>query len=86
MFQVLGEELVACLFSRNWSIRETALRHLSREVVATLLRGMGEGRSGVVVSPVRQSATHQMLNTCCSILAFMCADPVYKVFVACLVG
>ncbi|XP_067679391.1 mitogen-activated protein kinase kinase kinase 1-like isoform X1 [Haliotis asinina] len=82
--QVLGEDLVSCLFSRNWSIRETGLKHLSKEVIATLLRGMGEGRSGVLISPDRQATTQQMLDTCSKVLAFMCGDPVYRVFVASL--
>ncbi|ESO92542.1 hypothetical protein LOTGIDRAFT_162448 [Lottia gigantea] len=82
--QVLGEDLVNCLFSRNWSIRETGLKHLSKEVVGTLMRGVGEGRSGVVVSSSQLEANHTMLETCCNILAFMCADPVYRVFVASL--
>lgn len=82
--QILGEDLVCCLFSRNWSIREAALKHLSREMVSTLLRGAGEGRMGALISSSQQTATHLMLECCCSVLAFMCADPVYKVFISCL--
>ncbi|KAL8586779.1 hypothetical protein ACOMHN_061292 [Nucella lapillus] len=82
--EALGEDLVNCLFSRNWSFRETGLKHLSKEIVATLLRSAGEGRSGAIVSPPRQAATHSMLETASKILAHMCGDPVYRVFVACL--
>ncbi|XP_059155208.1 mitogen-activated protein kinase kinase kinase 1-like isoform X2 [Physella acuta] len=82
--EALGSDLVSCLLSRNWSIREVGLKHLSKEVVATLLKGTGEGRSGVIVSPVRRAATHNMLQTACNILAYTCADPVYRVFVASL--
>ncbi|XP_076462240.1 mitogen-activated protein kinase kinase kinase 1-like isoform X2 [Babylonia areolata] len=82
--EALGEDLVNCLFSRNWSFRETGLKHLSKEIVATLLRSAGEGRSGAIVSPPRQAATHAMLETASKILAHMCGDPVYRVFVACL--
>lgn len=82
--EALGEDLVNCLFSRNWSFRETGLKHLSKEVVATLLRSAGEGRSGAIVSPTRQATTHTMLETVSTILAHMCGDPVYPVFVACL--
>ncbi|CAL1547578.1 unnamed protein product [Lymnaea stagnalis] len=82
--EALGSDLVCCLLSRNWSIREVGLKHLSKEVVATLLKGAGEGRSGVIVSPVRRAATHNMLQTACNILAYTCADPVYRVFVASL--
>ena len=48
--------------------------------------GVGEGRCGVVISQSTQDATHAMLDCCCAVLAFMLADPVYKVFVAALVG
>ncbi|CAG5120844.1 unnamed protein product [Candidula unifasciata] len=82
--EALGSDLVSCLLSRNWSIREVGLKHLSKEVMAALLKGAGEGRSGVIVSPVRRAATHNMLQTACNILAYMCADPVYRVFVASL--
>ncbi|KAH9515353.1 Mitogen-activated protein kinase kinase kinase 1, partial [Bulinus truncatus] len=82
--EALGADLVGCLLSRNWSIREAGLKHLSKEVVATLLKGAGEGRSGVIVSPIRRAATHNMLQTACNILAYSCADPVYRVFVASL--
>ena len=85
-FQALGEDLVNCLFSRNWSFRETGIKHLSKEIIATLLRSAGEGRSGAIISPTRQAATHAMLETSSKILAHMCGDPVYRVFVACLVG
>ncbi|GFO13303.1 mitogen-activated protein kinase kinase kinase 1, partial [Plakobranchus ocellatus] len=82
--EALGPELVGCLLSRNWSIREAGLKHLSKEVMATLMRGAGEGRPGAIVSPVRRAATHSMLQTTCNILAYTCADPVYRVFVASL--
>ncbi|XP_063431372.1 mitogen-activated protein kinase kinase kinase 1-like isoform X2 [Mytilus trossulus] len=82
--EVFGEDLVSCFFTKNWSIRESALNHLSKEVQAVLMRGMGEGRSGVLVSPERQTATHTTLECCCQILAFMSNDPVYRVYVASL--
>ncbi|KAL3869798.1 hypothetical protein ACJMK2_042435 [Sinanodonta woodiana] len=78
----LGEDLVACLFSRNWSIRETGLKHLGREVLAVLLRSSGDGRSGIVLSPDRQSDPYKILGCFFSVLAFMVSDPVYKVFIA----
>ncbi|KAK3781023.1 hypothetical protein RRG08_046327 [Elysia crispata] len=82
--EALGSELVSCLLSRNWSIREAGLKHLSKEVMSTLMRGAGEGRPGAVVSPIRRAATQNMLQTTCNILAYTCADPVYRVFVASL--
>ena len=77
---------MSCFFARNWSIRESGLKHLGKEVQAMLMRGMGEGRTGAVISPDRAAITHRALETCCQILAFMCADPVYKVYVASLVS
>ena len=76
--------MVCCLLSRNWSIREAGMKHLTKEVMATLLKGAGG--AGVMVSPPRRAATHNMLQTTCTILAYMCADPVYRVFVASLVS
>ena len=29
---VFGKELIACLFSRDWAVRETGLRRLAHEV------------------------------------------------------
>ncbi|KAK3580955.1 hypothetical protein CHS0354_006982 [Potamilus streckersoni] len=77
-----GEDLVACLFSRNWSIRETGLKHLGREVLAVMLQSSGDGRSGIVLSPNRQSDPYKILGCFFSVLAFMVSDPVYKVFIA----
>ena len=67
-------------------MRETALRHVTRTATGSLLLGVGEGRTGAHVSPTRQASTHQMLECCMSVLAYTCADPVYRVFVASLVS
>ncbi|XP_062600728.1 mitogen-activated protein kinase kinase kinase 1-like [Saccostrea cucullata] len=82
--QMYGEDLMSCFFSRNWSIRESGIRHLSREAVGVLMKGMGEGKSGVMLSPEKASHIHRSVEICCQILAFMCGDPVYRVYVACL--
>ncbi|ELU13287.1 hypothetical protein CAPTEDRAFT_184398 [Capitella teleta] len=79
---VLGEEITSCLFSKNWAVREASLKHVSRLAQGALLLGVGAGRARVVLSSTRQAATRKMLECCCNVLAFMCADPVYKVFVA----
>ena len=84
-FQVIGEDLVSCLFSKNWNTREIALKQLGQIAIGCLILGVGEGRTGVVLSSHTQATTHSMLECCCSVLAYMCADPVYKVFVAGLV-
>lgn len=59
---------------------------LGQEAVTVLLRGVGEGRSGLLMSPARQAEARTTLDCCFNILAYMLADPVYKVFVAGLVG
>ena len=82
-FQILGSDLVSCLFSRNWSIRETGLKHLGKEMTRELYHVTPEGKSGM--SPAKQATMVKLLGCCCSVLAFMCNDPVYKVYVGCLV-
>lgn len=94
-------ELVSCLFSRNWNVREMALRRLSHDVSGALLLANGEIRSGSS-SCISGSDTGSSLmgangasqtdisgdvvvESCCSVLSMVCADPVYKVYVAALV-
>ncbi|XP_032886192.1 mitogen-activated protein kinase kinase kinase 1 [Amblyraja radiata] len=98
--QVFGMELVSCLFSRNWNVREMALRRLSHDVSGALLLANGEIRSGSS-SCISGSDTGSSLmgangasqtdisgdvvvESCCSVLSMVCADPVYKVYVAAL--
>ncbi|KFO72430.1 Mitogen-activated protein kinase kinase kinase 1, partial [Cuculus canorus] len=98
--QVFGMELVGCLFSRNWNIREMALRRLSHDVSGALLLANGEstGNSGTsngnntsAVAVGAASGSSQtsisgdvVVESCCSVLSMVCADPVYKVYVAAL--
>ncbi|XP_015676876.1 mitogen-activated protein kinase kinase kinase 1 [Protobothrops mucrosquamatus] len=98
--QVFGMELVGCLFSRNWNIREMALRRLSHDVSGALLLANGEstGNSGNSSGNTPGSGTLGAANgssqtnisgdvvveSCCSVLSMVCADPVYKVYVAAL--
>ncbi|KAF6125629.1 mitogen-activated protein kinase kinase kinase 1 [Phyllostomus discolor] len=90
--QVFGTELVGCLFSRNWSIREMALRRLSHDVSGALLLAHGEsaGHSGgggspsAAPGPPAPSTPADVVGACCSVLSMVCADPVYKVYVAAL--
>lgn len=91
-------ELVGCLFSRNWNIREMALRRLSHDVSGALLLANGEstgnsgGSSGGSLSAGATSGSSQtsisgdVVEACCSVLSTVCADPVYKVYVAALVS
>ena len=69
---MFGEELVSCLFSREWTARETALRRLSKDVAAALMHRRGENMA--------------VFRACCSLLAMMCGDPVYRVFYAAVVS
>ena len=89
-------ELVGCLFSRNWSIREMALRRLSHDVSGALLLAHGESTghsggggspsAGAAPGPPAPSAPADVVGACCSVLSMVCADPVYKVYVAALVS
>ncbi|XP_035147437.3 mitogen-activated protein kinase kinase kinase 1 [Callithrix jacchus] len=94
--QVFGMELVGCLFSRNWNVREMALRRLSHDVSGALLLANGEstgnsgGSSGSSPSGGATSGSSQtsisgdVVEACCNVLSMVCADPVYKVYVAAL--
>ncbi|NWS74001.1 M3K1 kinase, partial [Crotophaga sulcirostris] len=98
--QVFGIELVGCLFSRNWNIREMALRRLSHDVSGALLLANGEstGNSGTSSGNSTSAGTlgaasgssqtsisgDVVVESCCSVLSMVCADPVYKVYVAAL--
>ncbi|XP_070563625.1 mitogen-activated protein kinase kinase kinase 1-like [Ptychodera flava] len=82
--EVFGNELISCLFSRNWVTRETGLHRLSRDVVGALLPGVGEGRATANVTVARQVTSNSVLENGCQILAMMCGDPVYKVYIAAL--
>ncbi|XP_059273879.1 mitogen-activated protein kinase kinase kinase 1 isoform X1 [Mustela nigripes] len=93
--QVFGMELVGCLFSRNWNIREMALRRLSHDVSGALLLANGEstgnsgsnGRSSPSAGASGSSQTSisgDVVEACCNVLSMVCADPVYKVYVAAL--
>lgn len=95
-------ELVGCLFSRNWNIREMALRRLSHDVSGALLLANGEstgnsgssngnntsaGALGAASGSSQTSISGDVVvESCCSVLSMVCADSVYKVYVAALVS
>ncbi len=87
--QVFGLELVGCLFSRNWNIREMALRRLSHDVSGALLLANGEhslASTGAGLGTAAGEVSGDVVvESCCSVLSMVCADPVYKVYVAALV-
>ncbi|XP_062333636.1 mitogen-activated protein kinase kinase kinase 1 [Osmerus eperlanus] len=91
--KVFGIELVGCLFSRNWNIREMALRRLSHDVSGALLLANGERSclgAGAAMAASGGGAScgevsgDVVVESCCSVLSMVCADPVYKVYVAAL--
>ncbi|XP_068726656.1 mitogen-activated protein kinase kinase kinase 1-like [Montipora capricornis] len=69
--EVFGENLVCCLFSREWNVRETALRRLSKDITTLFVEGNGAQNIAA-------------FEACCSLLSMMCGDPVYRVYVAAL--
>ena len=64
---------MSCVFSRDWIIRETALRRLSKDIVTKL------------TVTTELSECRRAVEACSSLLEIMCGDPVYKVYVAALV-
>ncbi|KAF4081902.1 hypothetical protein AMELA_G00145580 [Ameiurus melas] len=90
--KVFGIELVGCLFSRNWNIREMALRRLSHDVSGALLLANGEHSMASVIAGAgagigaagSEISGEVVVESCCSVLSMVCADPVYKVYVAAL--
>ncbi|XP_051539183.1 mitogen-activated protein kinase kinase kinase 1-like isoform X2 [Myxocyprinus asiaticus] len=84
--KVFGLELVGCLFSRNWNIREMALRRLSHDVSGALLLANGEhSLAGAALGTAAGEVSGDVVvESCCSVLSMVCADPVYKVYVAAL--
>ena len=66
---MFGENLVSCLFSKAWNYREKGLQHLCKEVKSMLTN---ENLS---------SFPENVLSSCSQIIAMMCADPVYPVYV-----
>ncbi|CAB1332412.1 unnamed protein product [Coregonus sp. 'balchen'] len=86
--KVFGMELVGCLFSRNWNIREMALRRLLHDVSGALLLANGEhscpGAGLGAGAGCTEVSGDVVLESCCSVLSMVCADPVYKIYVAAL--
>ncbi|XP_012992709.3 mitogen-activated protein kinase kinase kinase 1 isoform X2 [Esox lucius] len=82
--KVFGMDLVGCLFSRNWNIREMALRRLSHDVSGALLLANGERSFPGLGAGCTEVSGDVVVESCCSVLSMVCADPVYKVYVAAL--
>lgn len=66
-----------------------ALRRLSHDVSGALLLANGEhmmASAGVGIGAAGSEISGEVVvESCCSVLSMVCADPVYKVYVAALV-
>ncbi|XP_039266374.2 mitogen-activated protein kinase kinase kinase 1-like [Styela clava] len=96
--RAFGWELVSCLFSAHPNIRENGLRRLSHDITGALLTSQpadipddnseDSDRSsprGATADPESSALSlNSSLSACCSILAMVCADPEYRVYVTAL--
>ncbi|XP_028404543.1 mitogen-activated protein kinase kinase kinase 1-like isoform X3 [Dendronephthya gigantea] len=67
--EMFGEDLVCCLYSKEWNYREKGLQHLCKEM------------KSILTNENSSLFTERLLSSCCKIIAMMCADPVYPVYV-----
>lgn len=77
--RLFGGEVTACLASRRWSDRESALREVAAQVGHALRLTEGDPSC---LSPWGGCSAIQ--KACCDILVAGVADPVYKVYIAAL--
>jgi mitogen-activated protein kinase kinase kinase 1 len=73
VLQVFGADLVSCLYSQDWEAREMALRRLVNDIVASHSSGSEEEQ-------------HRVLWYSVKILNMMVADPVFEVYLSCIVS
>ena len=76
---------MACIFSRQWTDRETSMKHLSRITQSTLIHAVQDSSDPGNLDTEVTATAHQVFEGCCAVVAFMCKDPVYRVYVAALV-
>ncbi|PSN44002.1 hypothetical protein C0J52_16489 [Blattella germanica] len=69
--KVFGSDLVSCLYSRDWKVREMAIRRLTTELVFSQLSDT-------------ELEKEQVLLCCAKILKMVVADPVFGVFLSCV--
>jgi hypothetical protein len=72
ILQVFGADLVSCLYSRDWKARDMALRRLMNYIVASHYFDVEKQQ--------------QMLWCCIKILTMVVADPVFEVYLGCIVS
>lgn len=72
----------------EWVVRETALRHLSREIIVYLTSASPTGSPLVEIESSAPVVTRvdDVLKISCQIMEMMMQDPVYKVYVSSLVS
>lgn len=73
---IMGNDAVACLFSRDWKHRESGLRFVSRKAVKILTEKK--------TTASYTSTKWELLRVCAAILNHVIADPVYNVYLAAL--
>ncbi|XP_046841347.1 mitogen-activated protein kinase kinase kinase 1-like isoform X2 [Xenia sp. Carnegie-2017] len=66
--ELFGEDLVCCLYSKAWDYREKGLQHLCNEVKKALTHD-------------NRLFPERLIVNCSQIIAMMCVDPVYPVYV-----
>lgn len=71
LMKVFGVDLVSSLYSRDWKVREMALRRLMQDIVASQLSDSEEEQQNI-------------LWCCTKILTMVAADPVFKVYLGCV--
>ncbi|XP_033109316.1 mitogen-activated protein kinase kinase kinase 1-like isoform X2 [Anneissia japonica] len=78
--KVIGEDLVSGLFSREWSLREVSLHQISHHIRNVLQAGA----SDTVGPHADDQELREVTEIGLDIVAVMCEDPVYKVYVSSL--
>jgi hypothetical protein len=73
VLQVFGTDLVLCLYSRGWKAREAAVRKLMNCIIASHYFDNEEKQQ-------------QVLQCCTVILTMVVADPVFEVYLGCIVS
>lgn len=83
---MFGVEFVRCLYSRDWRMREAALRWLHQEVLQEIMFPANVRNGKIFADGIdHHSGRQDRIQCCCQILALVAADPVYRVYLACLV-
>ena len=73
---ILGRDLVTCIFSKDWNIREIATRRLAREIANALKKGSPSG------FPEYSDRLDRIWRCAADVLAKIVEDKVYKVYLS----